>query len=238
MNDDLIKSVLSLAMILRPGVLSDHGTEIGDALSAGGGVILENAIKETYAERVWSALDKSEGWRPYEGSTRDFHFHHHNLYDESAFPQLLNECKMFFESGPTKSLIGDLSGRDCSAPIEFAASWYMPGDFSLPHDDCVSARGGDTAYRQVAFLWHLTKDWDRSWGGHLYWGPSQKMFAPRFNSLILFGVHPGQMHFVAPVAGRATGKRLTINGWWNGSTPYPEPLPVDGRLSLRRIRNL
>lgn len=205
--------------ILSGAVVRDRTAEIGAALRQSNLVVIRNAVREAFAERVWQALDGCDTWRPYEGADEDFHYRHHNLYEPDRFPPVLHECRLFFESELTKRLVAGLSGRDCSGPLQFSASWYMPGDYSLPHDDGVEARDGVNR-RQVAFIWHLTRDWDRRWGGHLYWGPSQEMLVPSFNCLFLFAIGPGQRHFVAPVAANAVGKRLTINGWWTGPERY------------------
>ena len=94
------------------------------------------------------------------------------------------------------------------------ASWYQPGDFSLPHTD-------GHVERSVAFVWHLTKDWDDTWGGQLAWCRNGAAVYPRYNSLSLFNVSDTSLHFVAAVSRRATGKRLGVNGWWRRS-PQPD----------------
>jgi 2-oxoglutarate-Fe(II)-dependent oxygenase superfamily protein len=213
---------LSLRMILDPVVLQpDNWSRIQGALRELKLVVIRDAIKTTYAERVHASLCQCPHWAPYEGANDDFHFRHHNLYVKGVYPPEISECQAFFSAEDTKSLIGELSGRDCSAETSFSASWYMPLDYSLPHDDCTS---GPPPRRQVAFLWHLTKDWDPRWGGHLYWGPSQQLVAPSFNTLMLFAIYPHSRHFVAPVAPNAVGKRLAISGWWQGETSYSSPV--------------
>lgn len=213
-----LRGRLSLETVLQPSVLIGSSRErIATALAGSRLVVIRDAFQPSFAERVRLALESTDAWAPYEGSSCDFHFKHHNLYDNSAFPEALAECRVFFGSAETKGLMGELSGRDCSGPLTFSASWYMPGDFSLPHTDCSP---GDPPWRQVSFLWHLATDWDRRWGGHLYWGPSQVRLPPSFNTLVLFAVRPEAFHCVLPVASRATGRRLAVSGWWNGSTPY------------------
>jgi Rps23 Pro-64 3,4-dihydroxylase Tpa1-like proline 4-hydroxylase len=67
-----------------------------------------------------------------------------------------------FSSDETKRLVGQLSGQNCSGSTSFWASWYQPGDHSLPHNDrVISDRLNEV--RNVAFVWHLSKDWRPEW---------------------------------------------------------------------------
>jgi Rps23 Pro-64 3,4-dihydroxylase Tpa1-like proline 4-hydroxylase len=115
----------------------------------------------------------------------------------------------------------------------FSASWYLPGDHSLPHTDAVTHADGEQ--RQVAFVWHLARGWRSEWGGALFWCPGNVYLAPTFNTLVLFTVGPNSYHFVSQVSPYAQGKRLAINGWWTGRTAVPvgpeqapELLKLDG----------
>lgn len=224
--NERLSRFLSLRLLLDPEVLEPtNRAQIAQALQAGKLVVIRDALKKEYAEKIHEALWQTEQWAPYETADGDFHFRHHNLYVREKFPPDLQHCRALFAAEDTKSLLTELSGRDCSANVAFGASWYMPFDYSLPHDDRTD---GEPPLRQVAFLWHLTKDWDPRWGGHLYWGPAQRLLRPSFNTLYLFTIDPYRVHFVAPVAANAGGKRLTVNGWWYGADPYPPvSLPVD-----------
>jgi 2-oxoglutarate-Fe(II)-dependent oxygenase superfamily protein len=225
-------SMLSLELILDRDVLQPESRDrIREGLRGRKLVVIREAFHSAYAERMHTALDACRAWTPYEGSEGNFHCRHHNLYAKAAYPPELSECEAIFAAPDSRDLMTDLSGRDCSEMPEFSASWYMPSDYSLPHSDCSEELPG----RQVAFLWHLSKDWKRSWGGHLYWGPTQNLLAPTFNTLILFAIDWPTSHFVAPVSLRASGKRLAVTGWWRGSTPYPSPAPTPQR-NTDRIR--
>jgi Rps23 Pro-64 3,4-dihydroxylase Tpa1-like proline 4-hydroxylase len=101
-------------------------------------------------------------------------------------------------------------------------------------------RGGSEC-RQVAFIWHLTRDWRPGWGGELYWIPSDRYLAPGFNTLFLFTVGPDTRHFVTAVAPQATGKRLAVNGWWTGpGDPAPGQVtaPATDPAALPRLEVL
>jgi Rps23 Pro-64 3,4-dihydroxylase Tpa1-like proline 4-hydroxylase len=78
--------------------------------------------------------------------------------------------------------------------------------------------------RQLAFVWHLAKDWRSEWGGAFYWVPKASYLPPAFNTLYLFNVGPDSTHFVTQVSPYAQGKRLVINGWWTGITPTGDPV--------------
>jgi Rps23 Pro-64 3,4-dihydroxylase Tpa1-like proline 4-hydroxylase len=99
---------------------------------------------------------------------------------------------------------------------------YLPGDHSLPHNDV--AASGDSFNRQVAYVWHLAKDWQSDWGGALYWCSKGCYLPPAFNTLYLFNVGPESNHFVTRVSPYAQGKRLAINGWWTGPAATADPV--------------
>jgi hypothetical protein len=194
-----------------------HGAPLdraGAELAAGRLVVIRNAFDPAFAERIHRSLDSSTAWRAYEGYEEHFHYHHHNLYDPAEFPPEVAWCSRIFSSPRTKAWAGRLSGRQCGGPAQFAASWYRPGDHSLPHTDAVPVKA--EANRQVAFVWHLARDWRPEWGGALYWCPRDLYLPPAFNTLVLFNVAPDTSHFVTQVSPFAAGKRLAINGWWTG----------------------
>ncbi len=83
---------------------------------------------------------------------------------------------------------------------------------------------GSHYIRQLAFVWHLAKDWRSEWGGAFYWCPKASYMPPAFNTLYLFNVGPESTHFVTQVSPYAQGKRLTINGWWTGPAATGDPV--------------
>jgi 2OG-Fe(II) oxygenase superfamily len=203
-SDDVsISSMLSAELVGDPALLK----EVSAGLCAGRLVVLPDAFKPEFAAEVWSALDSCRRWLPFEvaGGRPGFHFSHHNIAEPA--PEAFRRCVSLFDSHATKQLIRQISGRPVEGTAVVTASWYQAGDFSLPHTD------GQVG-RQVAFVWHLTKDWDDTWGGQLAWCPNGASVYPRYNSLSLFNVSNTSLHFVAAVSRRATGKRLAVNGWW------------------------
>ena len=209
-------SLLSIETYLRPSLRGPGSAlkDVGPRLAAGGLVAIRDAFEPDFAERMYRSLDLCTAWRVYDGYEGDFHYHHHNLYDFNEYPTDLVFCSKVFDSSSTKAWVTRLSGRSCPGPAEFSASWYLPGDHSLPHNDI--AASGANFNRQVAFVWHLARDWRPEWGGALFWCPKGCYLPPVFNTLWIFNVGPESTHFVTHVSPYAQGKRLAINGWWTG----------------------
>jgi hypothetical protein len=233
----VLDAVLSIEAYLRPS-LRGPGTameEAGRRLAAGALVVIREAFEPAFAERIHRSLDKNTSWRLYEKYEKHFHYHHHNLYRENEYPPDLAWCAKVFDSAATRSWASRLSGRLCEGSTLFSASWYLPGDHSLPHTDAVASEG---ANRQVAFVWHLAKNWQSEWGGALFWCPNALYVPPAFNTLVLFNVGPGTSHFVTQVSPYAQGKRLAINGWWTGPAEtakeaWPAPDRIgDGKIEI------
>jgi 2OG-Fe(II) oxygenase superfamily len=231
----VLDAVLSIEAYLRPSLrgMGSVMEEAGARLAAGGLVTIREAFEPAFADRMYRSLDACTTWRVYEKYEEHFHYHHHNLYRENEYPPDLAWCDKVFSSAATKAWATRLSGRSCVGPTVFSASWYLPGDHSLPHTDMVAS--GDNACRQVAFIWHLAKNWQSDWGGALFWCPKALYLPPVFNTLVLFNVGPDASHFVTQVSPYAQGKRLAINGWWTGPAatgkpvrPAPERIGDDG----------
>jgi hypothetical protein len=199
-------------------VLTDSAREpsaierISTWVRAGRLVAIRNAFWVDFAEVIHSTLETTDAWKLYENYSGEFQYRHHNLYRTADYPDALINCRELFDAPETKSWASSVTGRTCENTV-FSASLYLPGDYSLPHDDCVQTPSGS---RQVAFVWHLTKGWDVGWGGALYWCPAHRYIQPAFNTLYIFNVNPRSVHLVTQVNHEAKAKRLTINGWWLG----------------------
>jgi len=217
-------SLLSIETYLRPSLRGPRSalTDVAPRLAAGGLVAIRDAFEPDFAEQMYRSLDHCTTWRVYENYEEDFHYHHHNLFHSEEYPADTAWCSKVFDSPSTKAWVAQLSGRSCPGPAEVYASWYLPGDHSLPHNDV--AGSGPNFNRQVAFVWHLAKDWRSEWGGALYWCPKASYLPPVFNTLWLFNVTPESTHFVTHVSPYAQGKRLAINGWWTGPTATGDPV--------------
>lgn len=220
--------LLTLEMYLRPSV-REQLAQARPRLASGHLIAIPDAFEPDFAERMHRSLDSCRTWRLHEGYEQDFHFHHHNLYDAEEFPEDLAWCSKVFASPGTRAWVSGLSGRQCPGPTEFSASLYLPGDHSLPHNDVAASDGQFN--RQVAYVWHLAKDWQSDWGGALYWCSKGCYLPPAFNTLHLFNVGPESNHFVTRVSPYARGKRIAINGWWTGPAVTAEA----GRKAPDRI---
>ncbi len=207
---------LSIETHLRPSLRGPGSVlaSIGPRLAAGELVAIRNAFEPDFAEQMHRCLDSCKAWRAYESYEAQFHYHHHNLFEPDDYPPDLAWCAKVFDSDSTRAWASSLSSRSCHGPAEVYASWYLPGDYSLPHNDV--ADSGPNLNRQVAFVWHLAKEWRPEWGGALYWCPKGCYLPPEFNTLWLFNVSPESNHFVTQVSPYARGKRLAVNGWWTG----------------------
>jgi hypothetical protein len=234
-----VRTFEKMGLLQREGTqLPPEGPSLGDTLSPelqdpellaqisgwlrqGRAVALPDALRPELAREVHEALEAHELWQPLEVFQPFFHYRVHHLEDETLFPPALRTCQALFGSTATRQFVSELTGTDCRGLPTFAASWYQPGDYSLPHSDAGQLRS-------VAFVWHLTRDWSPRWGGELYWCPTGRALSPQFNWLTLFCVQPGSTHMVCPVAPRAGSKRLAVVGWWNrlGEEPVTEPAPI------------
>jgi len=213
----------SIETWLHPSLRGSNSalTEIAARLAAGGLIAIPNAFDPEFAERMHRSLDRCTAWRVHENYAERFSYQHHNLYHPEDFPEDLARCSRIFDSPASKAWAARLSGRECTGPTSISASWYLPGDHSLPHSDNVTT--GAHYIRQLAFVWHLSKDWRPEWGGALYWCSKAAYQRSAFNTLYLFNVGPESTHFVTHVSPYARGKRLTVNGWWTGPAETGAP---------------
>jgi len=217
-------TVNSIEFFLNPKIFGNGVLmrRISDHLPSGDLVVIRDAVQEPFAERMFVCLDEFSDWKVYEGYEKHFHYHHHNIYDETLFPPDLSQCHEIFRSDSTKNFIQQLSQKDCEGETIFSVSLYLPGDHSLPHNDFL---GNKDEYRQVAFVWYLTKDWQPDWGGDFFWCPKSRYISPSFNTLLLFNVRNDSLHFVTHVSPHAQSKRLAISGWWTSKVDSGDRSP-------------
>jgi Rps23 Pro-64 3,4-dihydroxylase Tpa1-like proline 4-hydroxylase len=230
-NEHETKGILDL---LDPAVFSNRAnrTQIAAALRAGRLVVIKNAFREKLARQVHRALSATRHWKPHESFAPGFFYHHHNLYDRSAWPAVLRTLESTFATATTRSFIADLSQQDCSGDPVLSASLFLPGDHQLPHHDF----GYD---RTVAYVWHLTENWDSEWGGALYWCPTGTTFMPTFNTLFLFVVSSRSEYLVTKVSPHARGRRLAVNGWWRGTAGQAnKPSQTPGQAYALRAKRI
>lgn len=205
----------SVEKYLNPQLFEDPETirDIMDRIRAGHAVVIRNAFRTEFAEAMHEALinnlDTFQLHQVYEEDS-SFSCSHHNIYSTEDYLEIMNRTQDMLNSDESIRFFEELSGRDCSDGTYSTASYYKPGDHSLPHTDYYGPR-------TLAYVWHLTKDWNTGWGGHLYWAnehASNAFLDPSFNTLVLFSVTAMSHHMVTAVSPEAEGHRLTINGWY------------------------
>jgi 2OG-Fe(II) oxygenase superfamily len=221
-----------LQEVLAPRVFGDAALveQIGGWMRQGRAIVIPDALPADFAEDVQRDLCQSSHWKVREGGQDFFGYRSSTLsYLHDRSPALAR-CSRLFKSNATRRFIAGLSGQDCGGRVSVDAAWYRPGDHALPHNDMQASEP-----RSVAYLWYLAKDWQREWGGALFWCPTGQYISPRFNLLVMFNVTPANVHLVCPVSPAATAKRLTITGFWHRSQPWaPSPaIDPDAVLSPR-----
>lgn len=202
----------SVFKVLDPSISNDLELwkKAAAHIQSGRVLAIESAFQSEFAAAMHAALSRSSRWTLHCQQFPYFFFHHHNIYDVEQQSAEMLIAGMIFSSQATIDFVTALAGSDCSGPVHQSASWYMPGDHSTPHSDAVSDR-------KVAFVWHLARNWDASWGGHLVWMSGDRIFPAAYNQLYIFDTHRSGRHFVMPVAATASEKRLCWNGWWTSS---------------------
>jgi SM-20-related protein len=101
------------------------------------------------------------------------------------------------------------------------ATCYTSGDFLNKHDDSAPGK-----HRLAGYVLNLTPSWNPNWGGALQFYDSQDncvdTLVPSYNALNVFRVP--QPHAVSYLPPYASGKRLSITGWFRaGADPGLEP---------------
>jgi hypothetical protein len=145
----------SIHQYLNPKLLEDPSTleKVGERLRAGELVIIRDAFRPEFAEAMHYDLSTNEDWGLFQVHSSDgFHYHHHNIYDAEDYSELMNTTYKMFDHPDTKAWAEGLTGKDCSGEVTGSPSYYMPGDYSMPHTDFKGER-------TVAYVWHLSKNW-------------------------------------------------------------------------------
>ncbi len=215
----------------RPSVcaVTDSGwtrnVEVANAMMRGQLIRVMAPFPEGVARELTAELAAlpEHVWTQHRGSESGFQFCHHNVYLEHSLfatrcPAYVQACRWFETEGLRWfERITGVQGQ-----VVVSASWYREGDYSTPHSDM--GRG-----RRIAFVWHVTPEWDERDGGDLVWCSPYRRFKPSANTMYLFKVSDDSMHFVQTVYARprsttardAIGdgvepdrKRLAVNGWF------------------------
>jgi len=203
-------ALLALENFLNPQIFSNPKTfaNIRASLSSCDLVSVNDAFIKPFADAMYSVLDQSKDWALREMTIDDYYGHSHHIDGLETFPSELKTCYLIFNSTSAAKIIQDLSKVPSISSLSLASSWYMAGDYLFPHTDYILSR-------EVAFVWNLTKNWQRRWGGGFFWFGTLSWVLPSFNTLNLFRVTNRSYHLVGNVLPTSQGKRLSINGWWH-----------------------
>lgn len=213
---------LDLAQMLNPKIFGEAARveKIAAWMRQGRAIVIPDALPGDLAEQVHRDLDRSTHWTVAEGGHDFFHYRNSVIGRLDGLSGALTRSCRLFTSAATRRFVTQISGQDCSGEAHVAAAWYRPYEYALPHADTA----GD-ALRSVAYIWYLTKDWQREWGGALFWCPTGQYVRPGFNVLVMFCAVPSNLHSVCPVSADAAAKRLTINGFWHRAERRGPPAP-------------
>lgn len=155
----------------------------------------------------------------YESYNRWYQFHfsaiyqHHANYDKNV---LLSEISDVMHLQEIRDWVQDISESEVNGSTLAGASHYKNGDYTMPHTDKASGSGGEKEKRRIAYILHLTKEWNPKYGGDMVWMNPSYTVHPAFNCMTLFSISQSSWHFVSPVAQitPVKYKRLAFNGWW------------------------
>ena len=115
----------------------------------------------------------------------------------------------FIKSPELMAFLNQITNLDLTTVTECFANRYSDGCWLSTHTDDVNG--------QLAFVYHLTKNWNPSWGG-LYVAHNQdgglSTLPPSFNRLAIFSVTNSQTpHCVTPILPGISASRYAITGW-------------------------
>ncbi|MDH5618525.1 MAG: 2OG-Fe(II) oxygenase [Gammaproteobacteria bacterium] len=122
----------------------------------------------------------------------------------------MHQYHEFINSDEVLDFMRTLSGESAVRKADSYASNYSPGHFLTTHDDRHASHD-----RVAAFVFGMTKTWDKNWGGHLAFfdddGNITDALMPSFNTLNIFLIP--QMHSVQLVSPFAGANRISYLGW-------------------------
>ena len=122
----------------------------------------------------------------------------------------LHQMHDFMNTKDMLDFMRQLTGEPAIKKADSYASAYLPGHFLTAHDDRHTKHD-----RVAAYVFSMTKNWDKNWGGHLAFfdnnGNINGAFLPGFNILNIFLIP--QSHAVQLVSPFAGGKRTSFLGW-------------------------
>ena len=164
-----------------------------------------------YWKQRWlqEELDKHDYFFTYRYKRRSYFEHHHKQPWQDDSPILAKQ----FDEDDLKNTISYITGYDNLNLQTMFCSCYQDGDYNSIHRDSDDGR-------RLAYVYHLTKNWQFAYGG-LYMSYDKKInnvkdvLLPRFNKMAIFDVAKNRTpHSVTQVANGVTNKRISLTGWY------------------------
>lgn len=130
---------------------------------------------------------------------------------EKAKSVVYEETMAFFNGKEMIEFINSVTDLEITMGDKTFVSRYAENCFLSNHTDDVNGK--------LAFVCHLTKDWNPDFGG-LYFDLRDKnnirAFNPSFNKLVIFEVTAGVApHCVTQVVNNSNKERISVSGWYN-----------------------
>lgn len=156
-------------------------------------------------------------------SQYQFLYDYYPLFAHYFMPEVpwmpLFEVYEWLNSEATLAFFRRLTGNDDIRWADGQATLYRAGHFLQCHTD-----EQKDEQRLAAYVFNLTREWGRDWGGYLQFYDSNAdidhAFRPIFNALNIFLIPA--VHSVGMVAPYAPGMRYSITGWLRGDDPPGE----------------
>lgn len=121
------------------------------------------------------------------------------------------ETMKLFNGSEMLEFVGKITGLNLSVADKTFVSRYASRCFLSEHTDDINGK--------LAFVCHLTKNWNPDWGG-LYLDLRDKnnikTISPSFNKMVIFEVTDGVApHSVTQVVDNTIHERISVSGWYN-----------------------
>ena len=130
---------------------------------------------------------------------------------EKAKSTVYEETMAFFNGKEMVDFMNSVTDLDITMGDKTFVSRYAENCFLSNHTDDVNGK--------LAFVCHLTKDWNPDFGG-LYLDlrdkSNIKAINPSFNKLVIFEVAAGVApHCVTQIVNNSNKERISVSGWYN-----------------------
>ena len=194
-------------------------TLIGKQIQSGKPVQIKGVFRPDYAEKLWADMDSATDWQEFSGYEEWYQFALHAIYMEQpgwSDMQAAVDLHTYLNTDEVTGWASDVTNSKVDGQTSAGASYYMAGDYTMAHTDFSDHH---KKKRRLAYIVHMTKNFDYNYGGDLIFFNPVYHLHPEFNSMTLFSVEQDSWHFVSPVAKTCPEdrKRLAYSGWFTSS---------------------